>query len=193
MANNIIFKKDENLSRLTPIRCLNKKDSRNRVLWLFQCGCGNTAEISASDVRLKRKRSCGCLQEEHRKNCGKRLGAINTKPDKAGPLNKLFGNYKRAARRRQYSWGLSKSKFKGLISKPCFYCGKSPNTKYSNAEVWTDENTLLYNGVDRKDNELGYTKENSVSCCEMCNRMKMKINFADFLEQVKQIYEHQSN
>jgi hypothetical protein len=74
-----------------------------------------------------------------------------------------------------------------------FYCGKSPNTKYSNAEVWTDENTLLYNGVDRKDNELGYTKENSVSCCEMCNRMKMKISFTDFLEQVKRIYEHQSN
>lgn len=194
MTNNIIFRPNVRIegTRLTPITCLGKNDTRNRKLWTFQCDCGNQTEGSASDVMLGRKLSCGCLQKEHRKNCGKRLGAVNTKPNKAGPLNKLFGNYKRAAKRRKYVWGLSKSKFKKLILESCFYCGKSPNTKYSNAVVWTEENTISYNGIDRKDNEFGYTEENSVSCCEMCNRMKMKIGLDDFLTQIERIYEHQN-
>lgn len=192
MTNDIIFNSNSKIGRLTPISCLDKKDHRNRKVWLFQCECGNQTEASASDVRLGRKLSCGCLQKEHRKNCGKRLGVINTKPDKEGPLNKLFGNYKRAARRRKYVWKLTKEKFKSLLSTACFYCGNLPSTRFSNSEIWTEENTLLYNGIDRKDNEIGYTNENSVSCCEMCNRMKMKIGLDNFLTQIKRIYEYQN-
>jgi hypothetical protein len=42
---------------------------------------------------------------------------------------------------------------------PCYYC-KSQK-----------ENEV--NGIDRVDNSKGYTKDNCVSCCQFCNRMKL--------------------
>jgi len=48
--------------------------------------------------------------------------------------------------------------FTEIISMPCEYCGGSlPKAGY---------------GLDRKDNSLGYTSENSVPCCTRCNTMK---------------------
>ena len=46
-----------------------------------------------------------------------------------------------------------------LADEPCFYCG-SEDTKY-----WIDRFLNDY--------EIGYTVGNSVSCCELCNKMKM--------------------
>lgn len=45
-----------------------------------------------------------------------------------------------------------------LAFKPCFYCG-AKNTKH-----WVDRY------INNK--EVGYTEENSVPCCERCNKMK---------------------
>jgi hypothetical protein len=35
-------------------------------------------------------------------------------------------------------------------------------------------------GIDRRDNELGYTVTNSVPCCPACNVAKAKMNEAEF-------------
>jgi len=189
MTNNITLLTTEKIGRLTPIKSLNKTDKRYRVIWLFKCDCGNEVEITASDVRLRRKLSCGCLGQERKDTLGDRLRIINTKPDKDGPLTKLFGSYKRAAIRRGYEWNLSKSEFKSFLSKNCFYCAAVPATGICIARQKTEENTLVYNGIDRKNNTVGYTLDNCITACHTCNRMKMNLSYDEFMKKIKQIHD----
>ena len=37
------------------------------------------------------------------------------------------------------------------------------------------------NGLDRKDNSLGYTIYNVLPCCSFCNQAKMDANYEDFI------------
>lgn len=187
MGNRKIkFNGTERFGRLTPIECLERKDRRNRIVWKFKCDCGNETTGTASDVRLGRKLSCGCLNQEHCKN---HLSKLLTKPNKGGPITKLYGNYRRNATHRGHSWSLTRSKFEELISKNCSYCGGSPATEFWTARNKTVENTLKYNGIDRIRNEDGYNDANCTTCCFFCNRMKMDMGVDEFLTRIKMIYE----
>lgn len=179
---------NQKYGRLTVLKCLNVIDRRNRILWQFRCNCGNICEKAASDVIRKRIQSCGCLGDETKKQAGQRSIHYNTKPNKEGAYNKLYGNYKRAALKRNYKWNISKEFFKKLLNNNCYYCNNTPISEYSNSEIKTDENTLRYNGIDRKDNSMGYLEENCVSCCFWCNRMKMNLSYNDFINNIKKIY-----
>jgi hypothetical protein len=181
---------NQKFGRLTTMKCLNVINKRNRILWQFKCDCGNVCEKAASDVIKCRVRSCGCLGEETKKQAGQRGIHYNTKPNKEGAYNKLYGNYKRGAKHRNYEWNLSKEQFKKLIDNNCYYCNSTPSAEYSNCEIRTIENTLKYNGIDRKDNSIGYTPDNCITACFFCNRMKMNLSFDDFINQIKTIYKN---
>ena len=45
-------------------------------------------------------------------------------------------------------------------------------------------------GIDRIDSTKGYSKDNCVSCCKMCNIMKNKFSKEDFLNKVESIYNY---
>lgn len=47
--------------------------------------------------------------------------------------------------------------------------------------------------IDRADNNLGYTKENSVPCCSECNFCKGTLSKDKFLDLVRKVYEHSFN
>jgi hypothetical protein len=85
-----------------------------------------------------------------------------------------YTNYKTRADKKTLEFSLSKEDFNDIIKNACYYCGK--------------ENTLLHkNGIDRKNNTIGYTLTNSVTCCTECNYMKGMLNEGDFIEQCKKI------
>lgn len=86
--------------------------------------------------------------------------------------NKYIHGYRQPAAKRGYAFSLTFEDFLPLFHGKCNYCGK-----------------LDARGIDRVDNSVGYVKENCVSCCEICNKMKWKFTQQDFLKQVKQIYE----
>ena len=69
-------------------------------------------------------------------------------------------------------FSLSFEDFDAITSRSCFYCGEN-------------EKRI---GIDRIDNSIGYTKENSVSCCKICNYMKRTMTKEDFLNHIKKIY-----
>ena len=46
---------------------------------------------------------------------------------------------------------------------------------------------FLHNGVDRVNNDLGYTIENSVTCCSLCNYMKRGMSLSDFIIHINKI------
>lgn len=89
-----------------------------------------------------------------------------------------YNDYKRAAKDREYEFEISEEYFATMTtSKECFYCGCSP-TKYEPL------------GIDRADNIKGYTVENCLPCCWICNKMKNTLSEEQFLKAVENIYKH---
>lgn len=58
-------------------------------------------------------------------------------------------------------------------------------TKYSHDEQYEKQLTVKYNGIDRVNNNEGYTLLNSLSCCIICNRAKNSLSYGEFIEWVK--------
>lgn len=72
-----------------------------------------------------------------------------------------FKDAQRIAGMRDKEWKLTFEEFCKILQMPCEYC---------NNELWPPSFTGC--GIDRIDNLLGYTKDNSRSCCPACNRIK---------------------
>jgi hypothetical protein len=90
---------------------------------------------------------------------------------------KIEGGYRMLvarAKKKNYQCDLSLEYFRELSEKPCAYCGESK----------------LRRGIDRVDNKKGYTKDNSVPCCKLCNFMKKALAVEDFLLHIKKINKH---
>jgi hypothetical protein len=79
--------------------------------------------------------------------------------------NGILKVYRRNAKIRELEFSISKADFQLLLDKDCYYCGN------------------ISKGVDRIDSLIGYTKDNCVSCCKKCNRMKVDMNKQDFIDQ----------
>lgn len=78
----------------------------------------------------------------------------------------LWARYRKQARDRGYEFRLAREEFKALVHMPCHYCYVEP---------------LPTNGVDRYNNNEGYTTGNSVPCCATCNRAKGCLSIEEFL------------
>jgi hypothetical protein len=141
--------------------------------WHCLCDCGNKKIASSTTLKSGRVRSCGCLFR------GRKVKYENKSE---GAIEKVLDNYIRGAKRRKLQFDLSKKSFIKKIEGNCHYCGREPET-----ESYYRGFCVLYNGIDRKDNKLGYTEENSVTCCSMCNKMKMEMNHDSFIKIVKLI------
>lgn len=151
--------------------------------WECLCDCGKTTNVTTSQLINGGTKSCGCLHKltsvENSKNSRHKV----IKKDAAS--NSIYSYYKHNAKNRGYSFDLSKDEFKILITSNCFFCGSEPLNLYHNAYY-----KLFYNGIDRLDNNEGYTTKNSVSCCKMCNIAKNKHDLEYFLQWIKKVYNH---
>lgn len=74
-----------------------------------------------------------------------------------------YSIYRSSAKRRGLKFNLTLEQFSNLISRPCWYCGRS-----------------VRSGLDRVINNNGYTIDNVVPCCLPCNRSKNNMSGADF-------------
>lgn len=70
----------------------------------------------------------------------------------------MLKNLMRWSKRRGLECTLTVDHLTDVKSKPCHYCGGTL------AEYGY--------GIDRKDNKVGYTPENSLPCCKPCNSIK---------------------
>lgn len=157
-------------------------DEQGNALWLCQCDCGNKLITRGSGLRDGHMVSCGCRRDE--------MLHANTLPYGQAAINQLYGTYRNSARLRGLCWELSPEDFRWLTSQPCHYCGASP------FQVCGDNGLngqYVYNGLDRMNNDEGYTIENVVPCCGPCNRMKGTMSRMEFLELVKKISLYQTS
>lgn len=109
-------------------------------------------------------------------SCSMRASKGNLDPKRVA-LVRVINVARRGARDRGYEWSLSDNRVFELIYSACHYCG----TDASNTCSKRGKYAIRYNGIDRVDNTLGYTVENSVACCSTCNRAKGDMSYDAFL------------
>ena len=163
--------------KLTVIKLIGIDDkSRNRK-WECLCDCGGTKNTITASLNRGRARSCGCLSRE--------FNAKQKLPNFTAIANETLYRYKNNAKTRNYSWEISDEKAFELFSQDCYWCGDPPKSKGRDRN---DRGNSFVNGIDRVDNTVGYTDENVVPCCKICNKIKMDLSIDDFLGNIEKIY-----
>lgn len=102
-------------------------------------------------------------------------------------INIWYTSYKYGAKNRNLEFNLSIEDFLDLIKKPCVYCGQPAPERTVSAHKKNSYN-IIAQGIDRIDSSKGYSKENCVPCCTICNRMKLDLSKTEFLDKISQIY-----
>ena len=151
-----------------------------RVAYACSCSCGGEITTIAASLKRGTTISCGCYREDFRKL-----------PEGEAAFNDLLYSYKWGAKKKGRSFELTKEEFRSLTKSPCVYCG-SPAITVKSVKKATN-GTYLYNGVDRKDNSLGYTVANTQPCCGICNQAKHTLTEDQFLNWVDRISTFQRN
>lgn len=103
-------------------------------------------------------------------------------PDKFKELNKLkkihpkrrYYELKYSAESRSIDFTLTFDECINLFNTNCFYCGELDCTEQ-------------LNDIDRLNNDIGYTNDNCVPCCKICNNMKLCLDIDIFLLMIKHI------
>jgi len=107
--------------------------------------------------------------------CGDRLSQQGSYCNAHTNMGKRIRYYSSRMTTKNFQSNLTRKQITALIQEPCHYCGIS---------------TESGGGIDRLDNTLGYTVENAVPCCEMCNEMKLDSKLDDWILQMKKIISH---
>lgn len=127
--------------------------------------------VAGANLRNNNTKSCGCYKRERSK-------ARASKEDGQASFNRVYRYYQTNAKRKALEFNLSKEQFRMLAEQPCEFCGRLPRSFFKRAD---DNGRWIYNGIDRLDNFQGYTEDNSVPCCQICNRAKSNMNVADWM------------
>jgi|SRR6185437_4294370 len=149
---------------------LEKDDTggRLRAYWKVKCSCplGTIKVVSGKHLVDGKVIGCGCMQKERR--------AIQVIPFMA-----LYNAFCSSAKRTGREVSLSFEDFLEFTKqKECHYCGRILH--------WAVKQKIgepFGHNLDRKNNDLGYSKENCVACCGVCNKSRGdRFTYEEWLE-----------
>ncbi len=154
----------------------------HRFKYVFHCilGCGREIWVRPEKLSTHtgRCRPCAVKNRSDRTFCHCGLRAVRqrlclhhfyeTHKDALSVINKAWlrslkgrwSSLKRAIKRTKTPSNIDFQTYSDLIKNPCWYCGEPLNESG--------------HGLDKKDPKSGYTTENVVPCCVICNRIKNK-------------------
>ena len=178
MGGHYINLTGQRFGRLTVLGLSTSKIKKWHRFWFCQCDCGNHAVVESSVLKGGQTASCGCLRKE--------TTSIRRKlPDGLSQLHIIYNNYKYEAKKRRFEFNLTVDQFAILTKGNCFYCGQVPSRVRHDHDLCA---SYVYNGVDRVDTQKGYTPDNVVPCCAVCNRAKLALSRVEFLSWVRRVY-----
>lgn len=169
-TNSLVGKKYGNLTIFKRLSTNAKYESN----YVCKCDCGKEKIYRGKYILSGIVKSCGCARRKNTKENGQSL---------------TWYTYKKHAKKRNIDFDITKEIFINLIDQPCFYCGKKGSNKTFAYKKPNENEIFFHNGIDRYDNDKGYTIENSVACCKLCNHMKWNLSFEDWKHHMKSILE----
>jgi hypothetical protein len=137
-----------------------------------QCSAGGTFFAPAST--LKKYEYTRSKENRAKKRYARSVGTDRDTRFKVWCASNLSSANTRGIQR-----DLNEDELRELFESHCFFCGAAPPEDKS----W---------GIDRLQNKLGYTYDNCVPCCQVCNFAKGANDLHDFLNRVKLITERLS-
>ena len=167
-----IDEKGNRYGKLVVLGRAGKEHGRDQVYWHCRCDCGSKVVVGSRSLRNGRTRSCGCL---------------SLLPKGVAAFNKIVSTMKHNARARDLEWQLTDEQVRCLTKQVCHYCGAKPSQISRGERI---NGTYIYNGLDRVDNDRGYTIDNVVSCCFKCNRSKGTQTVDEFRSWVIELCKH---
>jgi hypothetical protein len=154
------------------------KTGTTYTAWNCVCDCGIKFTTTTKQVQKGLRKSCGCRRD---------MNKYKALPTDVAIANSYSGRYKRSAKKRNINWNLPDKNFAKLIQMNCHYCGISPNL-----EVKSKFHKMKVNGVDRKDNNLGYDIHNCLPCCQICNRAKNDLTYGEFFDYIERLKKYEN-
>lgn len=155
-------------------RIRNKSKKGTYISYSCLCDCGNSTEVNYFNLKNGNTKSCGCNRSE---------GCIKREAKKNHPKHGVvLSYYKRNAKIRNIEWQLALEDFLILIKGACVYCSFPPTKRMLVGKE------VEFNGIDRIDNSRGYTLDNCVSCCSVCNLAKHTQTLPNFLTWIEAVW-----
>lgn len=178
--NDIIGKKFNRLKTIKLEKMISRTypsgRKRDCYYYLCKCDCGTKKIISRNELKNGRIKSCGCLRKERHPRL----------PEGEASFRQILAAYKRHnVERGKMRWDLTEKQFRILTKQNCYYCNKAPIQRGRLKSM--PNGIYFYNGLDRVDNNKGYTIENVVPCCGICNHAKSDMPYDEFIGWIKRV------
>lgn len=144
------------------------------------CECGTKKNISLWDIRSGKTKSCGLNHPRYE--------------DRSYPaFRNLYDHaYRGRAIRKGLEFSITEDEFRDLNLRVCHYCGRAPQNTSHRIASGKNISIYLYTGIDRKDSGHGYTSDNVVPCCGICNHAKHTMPYETFINWLNQIAQFRS-
>jgi len=172
-VKHYIIKPGDKFERLTVLDFAGLQNSHK--LFNVLCDCGTKKIVLGSSMIQRHTKSCGCLIRE--KTSLRSRGNYRTEQGESG-FNTLYRHYIKSAKKRGHVFELTEEEFRVLTKMNCEYCTSEPfNVSIVNSSIkeTVDHSKYVYSGIDRVNNSRGYTIDNTVPCCSICNYLKRKL------------------
>jgi hypothetical protein len=181
---------------LTVISSIQKYDNLGRKIgknWLCICDCRKERIVNTQVLINNIIYSCGCKSYANIVHGNKKYDE-----EEASFRSKVSG-YKSNAKHRNIEWDLTYDEAIELLKSNCHYCGRKPNRPYNLYDGRRkyldkkDKYKILYGGIDRINSNLGYVKNNVVSCCLTCNFAKNNLTYNEFISWINDLIKYRTN
>lgn len=147
--------------------CKKEKENMKSESVCVQCAEKRKEYYKKNSEKIKKNSSEWRLNNKNRSKKYNRTWHINNKEKlkeyknrRRSKPNVHFSKAKMASKRRGIEFILTLEQYTTIINNECYYCsGHFGKVIYGS-------------GLDRLDNSKGYTNDNVVSCCKLCNRLK---------------------
>lgn len=172
---------------------------RKQPIYKVVCDCGKVIpEFRTWKMTRGESKSCGCLLRDIIRS--PRLSRRRYSQSTKTWAFTLFGYALKRQLKRGHkcdTWTIDQ--WYSVCSQPCYYCGNidtrnvlnSPSKRLRTSFQVDDAEAAKYdlkiNALDRVDSSLGYTFDNSVSCCGQCNVAKSDYSKEEFIAMAKRI------
>ena len=159
----------------------------SKVKYNCLCDCGNIKVVGHNNLVYNKTKTCGCYSKNKMRELCKKTFRLT--PGESSSRN-LYKCYEKKCRKLKREFNITLEYFRMITKMNCYYCEVEPGNRHktiSKDKEWEEINTYIYNGLDRIDSNLGYTEENVVPCCKICNTAKMDYPQDQFIEWLKRI------